>query len=188
MSCDFLTTCDSNRLIGLGLKKPWGARSKDTFRAGLLSIPKCGCEPAVLRRQHSLYICIVWVQTMQRPTLHLSAGQLAVWDFSELLCILLCVARPCAWPWIARAAMDPSCKGSCLQCPPKCRLPLERCEYAAEVYGYPSEGQSRSETLDHASTNSRDGTGLLCFCCEALLWCIISRKTVGICRLNHVVR
>lgn len=139
MGCDFLTTCDSNRLIGLSLKKPWGARSKDAFGAGLLSSPERGCDPAVLRRQHWLYVPIVWAQTIQRPTLCLSASQLAVWDFSESLSILICVAKPCGWPWVARAAMDPSCKGSCLQSQPKCRLPLERCEYAAEVYGYPSD-------------------------------------------------
>lgn len=139
MSCDFPTTCDSNRLIGLGLQKPWGARSKDTFGAGLLSRPERGCEPTVLRRQHSLHVHIVWVQMIQRFTLRLSAAQHAVWDISESLGVLTCVAKPCDWPWVARAAMDPFCKDSCLQSQLKCRLRLERCEYAAEVYGYPSD-------------------------------------------------
>lgn len=170
MTCDFLTTCESNRLIGLGLKRPWGARSKDAFGAGLLSSPEHGCEPAVLRRQHPLRVHIGWAQTIQRPTLHLSAGQLAVWDFSELLHILICVARPRDWPWVTRAARDPSRKGSCLQSQPKWRLPLERCEYATEVYGYPSDtwhtGQ-RLQTILCASTNSRD---ISCPIALLLLW------------------
>lgn len=56
-------------------------------------------------------------------------------------CILICVSRPRGWPWVTRAAVDPSCKESCLQSQHRCRLPLEKCEYPGEIHG--------ADTLGH---------------------------------------
>lgn len=104
--------------------------------------------------------------------LHLIAGQLAVWDFSESLSSLICMVRPCGWLWVSRAAMDPSGNSSCLQSQAKCRLPLERCEYAAESMGtlqiYGAQARGFRPYFVPAQRAGMLVTGLLCSCCETL--------------------
>lgn len=127
---NFLATCGSHRLVGLGLEKPWAARCLLLLQLFWIVLGVDVSLQSLGGRIHS---------TIPRDLLYLSVQASCGNPPSPF--ILFCVSRPCGWPRVPRAAMDPSCKGNCFQSQRRCWLPLEKCEYPGEIHG--------ADTLGH---------------------------------------